>query len=433
MIKDLKLFTSILLFISYTFTLLATPPTFATDSALTSEEITAIIKTPELQAVLEASIDKQYQKVTKAWFLELSNLARNEKSMHGFFNKLYGPDSNLTADDRSYLKEVFKDTPAPKVITTKNGIKVSIQGQPFDFELGSALGSVLMNSKPAENVDLSNGVRAAVESSMKEARLHFRTSPSFALLTHIPQAQAVVPLVVVVAGTVLRDAVISSAIGAVAGAVVGSVTGCAFGVHYKGDDKTYIEGCKKGMASATGVGGLIGAGNAALGGFTGGFLSTWEGDSRGVVNMAGLRQIQPDEIPKIRNFIKVGGVLGALAAAYHPAISIAEGYGVKLECFVDGRWQLSSMHAGKQGAKLATNDGLSAKNETQKQYEKMLTEKGVPENARTALLKQIMKEHNKHTEFCKKNPGLTDSAIFSDIKSATEKRIPKSELQGVRK
>ncbi|MBL7689171.1 MAG: hypothetical protein JNJ49_14140, partial [Bdellovibrionaceae bacterium] len=398
----MKTFTAFLLLISYTAALLATPPTFAADSTLTSKQITAIMKTPEAQAVLEASIDKQYEKLTKAWFLELSNLARNEKTMHGFFDKLYGPESNLTADDRSYLKEVFKDTPAPKVITTKNGVKVSIQGQSFDFELGSELGSVLMNGKPAENVDLSNGVRAAVESSKKEALHRFRTSSSLALLSHIPKAHAAIPLVVVVAGIILRDAVIGAAIGAVGGAVFGSVLGCAVGVHSKKHDKTYLEGCKEGAAVGAAAVGATSGVAFGFGGFAGGLISAWHGDSYGMFNMGGLRQTRPDEIPKIRKLMKVGGVLGALAAIYHPAKSIAEGYGVKLECrFANGGWRLSSMHAGKQGATLASNDGLPA-DETQKQYEKMLTEKGIPEKSRPALVTQMMKEHNEHTEFCKK-------------------------------
>ncbi|MBK7893194.1 MAG: hypothetical protein IPJ84_20780 [Bdellovibrionales bacterium] len=422
------------LLIGFASALLSTPQTFAAESALSPEQIAAIMKTPEIQTVLSKSIEDRYKKETKAWFLGLSTLARNEKTMQGFFDKLYGPESTLTSDDRTYLKEIFNDAPAPKIVTTKNGIKVSMQGQSFTFELGNELGTLLMNGKPAQDVDLSNGVRAAVESSKTVGLLHhFRTSPSLALLTHIPQAHAVVPvpLVVVVAGTVLRHAVIGAVGGAVSGAVVGSAAGCAYGVHYKENYKTYLEGCKEGLPSGAAFAGVMGGGAFAAGLGAGGLVSVWQGDSDGMIGK-GLREIRPDEIPKIQKFIKIGGTLGAIAAAYHPVKSVAEGYGVKLECrFVDGGWKLSSMHAGKQGITLASHEGAAA-DETRKQYEKMLIQRAIPENSRPALLTKMMKEHNERTEFCKKNPGKIDSAIFSDIKSAIGV-YPKPEAQGVRK
>jgi hypothetical protein len=146
----------------------------------------------------------------------------------------------------------------------------------------------------------------------------------------------------------------------------------------------------------------------------------------------GLREIRPDEIPKIQKFMKVGGVLGALAAAYHPAKSVAEGYGVKLECSRSGnKWSLYSMHAGKQGLTLASQEGAAA-DETRKQYEKMLIQRAIPAKVQPTLLTQMMKEHTGHTEYCKKNPGKSDSAIFSDIKS-TIGVYPKPEAQGIRK
>lgn len=425
----MKTLVASLVLICFTLTLFTTPQAFTAESALSDEQVAAIMKTPEIQAVLGASIDKQYQKETKAWFLELSNLARSEKTMQGFFDKLYGPESALTSDDRTYIKEVFKDAPPPAIITTKNGIKVSIQGQSVTFELGRELGSVLMNGKPAQDVDLSKGIRAAVEPSKNEAVLrHFRTSPSLALFNGIQQAHAVVPLVAAAAYALIRWAVVSAAYGALYGTAYTAVLGCLFPDQNVRTSHTILGDCANGIEEELKTSKIPAVMTTSMsGGITAMHLySLWDGTP-----IRGMRDIRPDEVPKIQKFMKVGGILGILAAAYQ-AKSVAEGYGVKLECNSSGdRWSLYSMHAGKQGATIDSHGGAST-DEIRKQYEKMLTEKGIPENARPALVKKALKEHNEHTEFCKKNPGKTDSAIFSDIKSAT-KTNPKSEGQGVRK
>lgn len=396
-------------------TALATTSKVKTSTNISQEQLVATLNDPIVKKDLSKLITTRYENKMNQWFTDLSNTAKKEKTLESFIYNILGQENTLTTKDREYIHSIFKNMPAPQTTKIIDGIEF----QSFKITLSKNFGEVLFNGKPVEAVNFSQELQNLIEGADKKSGfLPNKSRLDIVSRLVIPQAEAVVPLIAVALQVFVRHVVIGAATGAALGAVTGTMAGCIHGINNKSDNQSLSQSCGEGAKFGTKT---LATAFAAGGGVFA--LSTlWHGD--GGMFWWRNRDISPDEIPKLRNYLKLGGGIAVLSAIYDPIKSTAEGYGVQLICSTNG-WRLLSMKAGKIDSVIATDSCIGpnlsiCENEntvSEKLYLEMLANKGVPETGRSLLAKQLALEHKERTDFCLKNPGKVESSIFSKMKS----------------
>ena len=417
-------------------------------TALTNKNSTSqlLLKQPQVQNKIQEIAFEKYKITMQQWILNLSNLAKKSDSAYDFFTKIYQDTGYLSADDIKFLKEKLGQTSAPVITPTSVGFEFKIASEILNVSVLSKLGDTLMNKQQIEPIDLSVGLKKLVDDNLKKqfSQSSQYQSTLFTLfsLAKIQKAHAVVPLLLVAAAILTRHIVIGVVTGATVGAVGGAVAGCYFGPSDHVTDKkklTALDKCLQGAQEGALVASKDFAATFGSLGAVGGLAALWHGD-------AGMffwrnRDITPDEIPKLRKFLKIGGVLSVLAGVE----AMASAYGVRLQCDSDGTWRLESMKAGAVDKVIAVsgcqkNDrDSSACLQNGTDYKDMInslpvtTQTGKEELTqayKNYLLKQksdlfkneslinfmastMAQEHTDRDQFCKANPGKSESATWN--------------------
>lgn len=422
------------------FSLLPTNAMAAEFPAPKSEtEMAKIFEDPKVAAVINEATKKAYLRNVERAFKAMADLSQKNSDALAYFQSIFGQESLLKPSDWNYLKNVTKGQGTLTIVRRKDGLLFSFAGQRLNLKVTAKLGEVTEDGRPVLPLDFSRGLETLVREQSSQAQVespfemqapHRRSVSTLVSNAVLPRAEAVLPLGVWAVWMLAKHAVMGAVVGAAVGGTIQAVTGCGLGLHSGETSKTYWERCKEGVGDYDLATPGAGVGAALVGGVFG-TASIWNGED--LTNFQSASR-NPAEIAKLRKFIKLGGVLAVLTPIYHGGKHLAEGYGVEIECLSRdvGGWVLRSVRGGKTESVIGCSEdslclrGDLAPSKAQQQagltkfYESYLQSKGVPREALSALAKKLEDEHKERTEFCSKNPGKTERAIFSAHKDAAK-------------